>query len=386
MAFDFRAFFRFTTRLLSKIGDRAFGWTPRRVVVYVALYLFYPPFELVTWFNLLLDNVFFRAYRRIEIAEPVFIAGNFRSGTTFLHRLIARDRDRFCTMQMWEVLFAPSILQRRIVQALGTLDRWMGAPLGKRLATVEDHWQEENPMHTVSLAAPEEDDYLLLHAWSALTVGLSSGVLQEAVPYTRFDTALSRSHRDRIMAFYRRCLQRHLHAHDAAGLQYLAKNPALTPKIDSFLHWFPDARIVLLVRSPLEMVPSFVNMMQFSYRVLGVPEKSDALRDFVVDMARHWYTYAIERLERAPQENYIIVRYDDLVADPAGTVSRIYDHFGFEIGPTYAQILQAETERARGYRSRHAYSLEGTGLTREGIVSQFRDVFDRFRFSTGESP
>ncbi|NIV39276.1 MAG: hypothetical protein GWN58_60655, partial [Anaerolineae bacterium] len=84
-----------------------------------------------------------------------------------------------------------------IVQALGTLDRWMGAPLGKRLATVEDHWQEENPMHTVSLAAPEEDDYLLLHAWSALTVGLSSGVLQEAVPYTRFDTALSRSHRDR---------------------------------------------------------------------------------------------------------------------------------------------------------------------------------------------
>ncbi|NIV39275.1 MAG: hypothetical protein GWN58_60650, partial [Anaerolineae bacterium] len=67
MAFDFRAFFRFTTRLLSKIGDRAFGWTPRRVVVYVALYLFYPPFELVTWFNLLLDNVFFRAYRRIEI-------------------------------------------------------------------------------------------------------------------------------------------------------------------------------------------------------------------------------------------------------------------------------------------------------------------------------
>ncbi|NIV31747.1 MAG: hypothetical protein GWN58_20355, partial [Anaerolineae bacterium] len=209
---------------------------------------------------------------------------------------------------------------------------------------------------------------------------------QEAVPYTRFDTALSRSHRDRIMAFYRRCLQRHLHAHDAAGLQYLAKNPALTPKIDSVLRWFPDARIVLLVRSPLEMVPSFVNMMQFSYRVLGVPEKSDALRDFVVDMARHWYTYAIERLERAPQENYIIVRYDDLVADPAGTVSRIYDHFGFEIGPTYAQILQAETERARGYRSRHAYSLEGTGLTREGIVSQFRDVFDRFRFSTGESP
>jgi hypothetical protein len=186
------------------------------------------------------------------------------------------------------------------------------------------------------------------------------------------------------MAFYCRCLQRHLHAHSAGGLQYLAKNPALTPKIDSVLRWFPDARIVLLVRSPLEMVPSFVNMMQFSYRVLGVPEASNALRDFVVDMARHWYTYALQRLDRAPQENYIIVRYDDLVADPAGTVSRIYARFGFEISPAYAQLLHSEAERARGYRSRHAYSLEGTGLTHEEIVSQFQDVFERFGFPTAD--
>ena len=386
MAFDFRAFFRFTARLLSKIGDPGFGWTLRRASVYVALYLFYPPFELVTWISLLLDEVVFRGYRRVEIADPVFVAGNFRSGTTFLHRLMARDRERFCTMQMWEVLFAPSILQRRFVQALGTLDRWIGSPIGKRLGVMEDCWQEENPMHSISLGAPEEDDYVLLHIWSALTIGLSSGVLEEAAPYVRFDSTLSESDKDRIMAFYRRCLQRHLHAHNAGKRQYLAKNPALAPKIDSVLRWFPDARIVLLVRSPLEMVPSFVNLMQFSWQVLGAPAESDALRDFVVDMARHWYTYALERLDRAPQENYVIVRYDDLVADPAGTVEHIYAHFGYEIGPDYAQILQAEAARARSYRSRHTYSLEGTGLAHEAIVAQFQDVFERFGFSTGSAP
>lgn len=397
MAFDFRAFFRFTARLLSKIGDRDFGWTPRRAAVYVALYLFYPLFELITWLHLLLDDLFFREFRRVEITAPVFVAGNFRSGSTFLHRLMARDRDRYCTMQMWEVLFAPSILQRRLVQALGTVDSWLGAPFGKRMATVEEHWQEENPMHTVSLRAPEEDDYLLLHIWSALTIGLSSGVLEEAAPYVRFDTALSQPDKDRIMAFYRHCLQRHLHAHHAAKRQYLAKNPALTPKIDAVLRTFPDAKIILLVRNPLEMVPSFTNMMRFSYRVLGAPDRvlgapdrvlgapeGDSLRDFVVDMARHWYTYALERLDRAPQDSYIIVRYDDLVADPAGTVARIYAHFGFEIGPAYAEILQAETERARTYRSRHTYSLEGTGLTHEEIVTQFQDVFDRFGFPSGD--
>jgi hypothetical protein len=384
MAFDVVGFLRFAARLLSRIGDSSFGWTPRRAAIYAALYLFYPPFELFTWLNLLLDNVLFRRYRDVRVDAPVFIAGNFRSGTTFLHRLLARDRERFCTMQMWEVLFAPSILQRRTVQALGALDRRLGAPLGRRLAAVEDDWQEENPMHRVSLGAPEEDDYLLLHVWSALTIGLSSGVLEEARPYARFDTDLPRSDQDRIMDFYRRCLQRHLHAHRAEGRIYLAKNPALTPKIDTVYRWFPDARIICLVRSPLEMVPSFVNMMQFSFRVMGAPRQSDALRDFVVEMARHWYTHALERLDRAPPDRHIIVCYDDLVADPAGTVARIYDRFGLEIGPEYARVLQAEAARARAYRSRHTYSLEGTGLTREGIVERFQDVFDRFGFPTGE--
>ena len=382
MAFDWAGFFRFTARLLSRIGDRGFGWTPRRAVVYAALYLFYPPFELGTWLSLLLDDLFFRRYRDVEVVAPVFIVGNFRSGTTFLHRLMARDRERFCTMQMWEVLFAPSILQRRMVQALGALDRRLGAPLGRRLADVEDEWREENPMHRVSLGAPEEDDYLLLHIWSALTLGLSSGVLEEARPYVRFDTDLPRPDQERIMAFYQRCLQRHLHAHRAQGTHYLAKNPALTPKIDAVYRWFPDARIICLARNPLEMVPSFVNMMQFSYRVLGAPGESSVLRDFVVDMARHWYTYALERLDRAPPDRHIIVRYDDLVADPAGTVGQIYARFGMEIGPEYDRVLQAEAARARAYRSRHTYSLEGTGLTRGEIIQRFQDVFDRFGFPT----
>jgi len=64
-------------------------------------------------------------------------------------------------------------------------------------------------------------------------------------------------------------------------------------------------------------------------------------------------------------------------------VAQIYARFGLEIGPEYARVLQAEAARARGYRSRHTYSLEGTGLTREGIIDHFRDVFDRFGFPTG---
>jgi len=184
------------------------------------------------------------------------------------------------------------------------------------------------------------------------------------------------------MGFYRRCLQRHLYAHRSG--QYLAKNPALTPKLDSVYEWFPDARVICLVRSPLEAVPSFVNMMQFSWRVIGAPEESEALRDYVVDMARHWYSYPMERLDGAPEDRSIFVRYDDLVADPAGTIAGIYERFGFEMSPAYVRVLQEESEKAGRYQSRHAYSVEQTGLTRERILDTYQDVFDRFGFDTGE--
>ncbi len=381
MAFNFRGFFRFTALWLT--NGR---WTPRRIATLVAFFLAFPLLEITVWCGLLLDNLLFRAHRRQPVRSPVFIVGNPRSGTTFLHRLIAKDTDRFSTMKMWEILFAPSITQRKIVAGLKTLDRWAGGPVRRRLDRTEQGWQEQNVMHEVSLREPEEDDYLLLHIWSALTTGLSAGLLQEAIPYTYFDTALPRQDRDRIMGFYKGCLRRHLYA-DRSGSAaeercYLAKNPALCPKLGTLFEHFPDAKVIYLVRSPMEMLPSYVDMMMFSWRVLGIPVENHALRDYLIEMARHWYTYPLERLERVPRDRHAIVRYDDLVNDPEGTVREIYHRFGFRIGPAFERILREEAARARRYSSRHDYCSEENGLSRRQILETYRDIFERFGFET----
>jgi hypothetical protein len=385
MVFNFRGFFRFTYLWLSSRR-----WTLRRLAILVAFYLLFPLLELTVWIGFLLDNVLFRGHRREVVESPVFIVGNPRSGTTFLHRLISKDVDRFSTMKMWEILFAPSIAQRKVVSGLAAVDRWLGGLLHKQLDKTEQDWQEQNVMHEVSLREPEEDDYLLLHVWSALTTGLSAGLLEEAMPYTYFDTALPRAEKDRIMDFYRRCVRRHLHndriTTGGTTRSYLAKNPALCPKLDTVFEHFPDAKIIYLVRSPLEMLPSYVNMMMFSWRVIGIPVEDHALRDYLIEMSRHWYTYPLERLERAPSENYAIVKYDDMVSDPEGTIREIYGRFGFEIGPAFERVLQEESARARSYHSRHAYSPEENGLTHQQILHTYRDIFERFGFDTTTSP
>lgn len=381
MVFNFRGFFRFIYLWLSSSG-----WTPRRIAILLAFFFFFPLLEFVIWIGFLCDNIFFRGYRQERVTSPVFIIGNPRSGTTFLHRLLSKDVERFSTMQMWEILLAPSIIQRKIIRGLTALSQRFGAMLHRRLSGMEDRWQEQNVMHDVSLREPEEDDYLLLHIWSSLTIGLSAGLLKEAIPYTYFDTSLPASEKNRIMAFYKRCVQRHLHAsrhrHDTKAKSYLAKNPALSPKIDTVFEYFPDAKIIYLARSPLEMIPSYVSMMAFSWRVLGIQAEGQALRDYIFEMARHWYSYPIERLETAPDDSYVIVKYDDLVGDPEETVRRIYERFGFEICPAFARVLWEESAKARRFRSRHRYMLEKLGLSRQQILTAYQDIFEHFGFDT----
>lgn len=376
MSFDFPGFFRF-------IGKWALhgGFSTRRLAILLACLILLPLLLLVNWVSLLLDRVLYPDARRQPVDEPVFIIGNFRSGTTRLHRLLASDPARYSTTTLLDVLFAPAVLQKRLFALLGR-------PLSRLSAWLERQWRQSNVMHEVSLLQPEEDEYFCLHIWSALTIGLSSGLLDEAKPYARFDHDIDVRKRRRIMRFYRACVERQLfnavrrRSHDSIAPIYLAKNPAASPKIASLVETFPDCRIIYLVRSPLEAVPSFISMMAFSWRAVGLDDSYDELRDFILEMAGHWYRYPLEQLALLPTERHSIVKYEDLVHSPEAVVRDLYGRFGIEVNEAFAQVLQAAQAEAASYESRHAYDAASFGLSDAHIVAAFEDVFERFGFAT----
>lgn len=385
MGFDYRGFLEFTRTAFFRTRNTDYPLTPRRVSRLAAFYLSFPLFELVTQIGLLLDDTFFADYRQQQVRQPVFIIGNPRSGTTFLHRLMAKDEAQFISLKTWQVLLAPSITQRRLWKTINNLDRRLGRSLKRLVQRWEKNWHDAFVVHELALEEPEEDEFLFVHIWSSLATSLFSAVMDRAPTYTHFDTAVPDAEKQRIMTFYQGCLKRHLYDQNGTpsqGKRYLAKNPSFCAKVGTLWQWFPDAKFIYLVRNPLEMIPSYVSVMQLQWRALADPLTPWAARDYVLHMARHWYTYPLQRLARAPADSYVIVRYDDLVHNPAGTVAGIYQHLGIEMNPVYAQVLLQEAEASKAYRSRHHYSLEQLGLTRELIVDRFRDVFDRFGFST----
>ena len=384
MAFDFGALARFTYKQWFKSSGTPYRLSPKRLGVVLLTYFLYITIELVNWLGLALDTILFPAFRRVEIEQPVYIIGNPRSGTTFLQRLLARDEETFSSMRMWEILVAPSVTMRKVFWGLSALDKRLGSPAANYLGMVEESWKE-NVVHHIAMRSPEEDEYLLVHILSCLKVWSYAGMLDEAEPYTYFDSQIPEKDKHRIMTYYTRCLQRHLYAHDHGNKHYLAKNPNFSASVDTLYRFFPDVKIVYLVRNPLDMVPSFISLKEREWQLLGDPTEEYASRDYILDMARHWYTYPLERLEQAPQGSYIVVNFNDLVSDARGTVRKIYDCFGLELSPAFDEILRRATVRARKHESGHDYSLHDMGLTRDQIVTMYRDIFERFAFDTRES-
>jgi len=154
--------------------------------------------------------------------------------------------------------------------------------------------------------------------------------------------------------------------------------------IEALSQAFPDARFIYVARNPLQTIPSQMSFLAFMWHAFcDIPEKYP-FREFVFRNAGTFYRYPLEALEgKAAESSYAIVKYDDLVAAPKQTVSDIYAGLGMTISPQVAAALDREAEKARGYKSKHTYSLGDMEFTREDVIAEYRDIFERFDFDTG---
>jgi len=385
MVFNFRLLLRLVYKSLFCTRGTNARLTPKRLTVMLFLYPAYVLLETVHWLCFLLDDIFFSEYRSVDVKAPVFIVGAPRSGTTLLHRLLAGDEDTFTSMKMWEIFFAPSIVQKKVCIALGSLDNKLGNPVKNRIKSLEkrcfDHLAH---MHHTSLFQPEEDELLLFHIFSTSLLFVVFPFADELGHFTRFDESLPAACRKRIMAFYKQCVQRHLFVF-GRHKRFLSKNPSFTPKLQSLAETFPDANIIWLLRTPLEVVPSAVNLSAHFQNVYTTPREPYPLSTFVYTSIRHWYHYAASRLAEWKGGRIRAVYYTRLTRHPDHTLHDLYTTFGIEMNRQFQAMLQFEAKKVRRYKSRHSYCLEDTGFSHDRIVSDFRDIFSRFGFAAGES-
>ncbi len=378
MTFNFRLFWRMSVRSFFRTAHTHGALTRKRIIFLLLFYTFWPAMVAFTWACFLLDDLLFPAYRKQPVEKPLFILGNFRSGSTFLHRLLARDSTTFTCLRTWDIFMMPSISQRRIYQALGRLDAWLGGPAMKFLKRFDARFLGHVRIHKIGLFEPEEDEMLLMYAWSSFFVGILFPFLDELPPYQFFDTAIPVAERRRIMGFYRACVQRHLYA--TGGRYFLAKNPAFSPKIQTLLEIFPDARIVYLVRNPLNMLPSTLSWLDYAWHVSSDARERYPYRDEVLALTQYWYDHPLQVLDENPSPRHMILKFEDLIDSPDAIIRDVYSQFDYPRSPDLEKILQDAVAETLIHRSDHMYNYEEMGYTREQIVQEFAHIFDRFGF------
>jgi hypothetical protein len=327
-----------------------------------------------------LDHIFFPAFRRQEIRRPVFIIAPPRSGTTFLQKLLAQNREAFAPVLMYQTIF-PSIFIQKIILGIGSLGRNPDSLLGLLVTWFERRffggWDN---MHKMRLAQPEEDDGFFVYTFVTEAIYL-------LFPYVRllwgagFADDLPPAQRRRVMRYYRSCLQRHLYLHGKNKI-LLSKATQLSGSVNSLRAEFPDARVINILRNPAESIASHISVFYpvWSWVNPALPKKSQESLEYA-ELAAAWFLHLEKKDSRADRSRYLRILYRDLVSKPAETVRSIYRHFRIPLSPRASAKITQAAKKSLEYKSNHHYSLREFGLSADWLRHQLGPMMRKYGFT-----
>ena len=307
---------------------------------------------------------------REEIRLPVFIVGINRTGTTYLQRLMARDR-RFWSPLGYE--YAPPILSKEEYAAIGgTLDD----PRRKRVQEMLEASgvvERFEGIHEFNIDEPVEDFSLLNLAFGSWTL-----TVQFHIPeFRRWLAATGCRH---AYAHHRRIMQnlawQRRQREPAHPGQWLFKMPFHLMELETLVETYPDALFIQTHRSPGQFMGSWNSFVEKARAVFSEPRPRRDLGAEMLTLMSGMMDRAVRFRECHPEleHRWMDVNYVDLVEDPLAVVRSVYERFDWALEQGTVDVMDdwlfRQAERRRGEK-RHRYALEDYGLTPEAVDAAF---------------
>jgi hypothetical protein len=346
---------------------RTFGFTLRPAAGLALLCVYH----VVVRVGMALDRVLFPGLRRRRLDRPIFVVGAPRSGTTFVHRFLC-DAGIGCGHQVWHILL-PSLTLRALARPIVP---W----LSRRLPRFSD-----SKAHDTSLTSVETDDALVFARFFDGLFLYGYQLAWDDADHSDFVDPLGRPARTaaRDFAWLRTCLVRNAHWHRQDRV--VAKLFSMAFRPVAALEAFPDAKIVYLVRDPLETVPSGMSLVSGTIlQRMPISKVAPAVRAryferlYQASLRLYRGFLDAERAGKLPARSVLIVRYDRLMKDFASEMDRILEFL--EVTPDdelRRRVADTAANQAR-YKSEHRYDLETYGLDRARLLRDFAFVYEAY--------
>ena len=300
------------------------------------------------------------------IDRPIFITGLPRSGTTFLHSLLAEDPDNLAPL-CWETIY-PCPEKR---SGRGSLDR-RPEKVERQIAAFARLAPDLALIHPMTACTPQECTEIMAHIFQSLRLDTTHNV-------PSYRIWLDRAGHLAAYRFHKRFLQ-HLQLRKGPG-RWVLKCPDHVFALDAIREVYPDARFVVLHRDPVKVLASVARLTEVLRRPFT--RRLDRL-EIGRQVNGHWIRGAAmlvdaDRKGICPPGSVRHLEFRRFTADPFGTVASLYEDFGLPLSnAAAARIRDLVAKRPNGGYGGDLARLEDYGLSAAAIEASYRDYMQHF--------
>lgn len=339
--------------------------------------LFMPVWLLFTHFTLWLDHIFFPAWKKVEIKNPIFIIGHPRSGTTFLHRLILKT-DEYVSFKTWELSF-PALTARKLVKGL----------IDKRVAAGKHVLFPPETGHHTQLDMVEEEEQLFMHL---IDTQFASIVFPLGFYEGDFDELLyndKQAHRKTSIRYFKNCLKRQIYS--SGKEQIFARCNFSAMRIKTLAAEFPDAKFIYIYRNPLESISSHLSLNNnvFDYK-WGLDKIGEKAMNRYFDRRYRYNVAYYKYIEKVKSESEMLrgmiheVHYKDFLENFENVIVDLKKFIDIPISDELNRVFEEQAIKQKSYKRKHKnLDLEKINLTEERIREDLAFMFDKIEAAGG---
>ena len=297
------------------------------------------------------------AQRPIE--KPLFVFGLPRTGTTLTINLLAADPARRTYMRFESQNSVPP------VSAGSYADDPRFLAEQARLEMSLKYMPHIAAIHFEEADAPSECQFAMALSFTAQVFDS----MFDIPSYSRWFLHEA----DYVPAFRMQKAQLQVMQAERGG-KWTLKNPWHPLYLNALHEVYPDARLVMTHRDPLEVVGSACSLCAAVRPMFS--DVVDGRR--IADLLMETFDLMIARADafRAQHGADAIfdIDYREQMRDPVGTMRRLYAHIGEDFTPAVEAAMQAcLAENPKGKFGKHEYTLEQFGVSADEVRERYRD-------------
>jgi len=330
-----------------------------------------PIFLAFTHITLALDSLFFPAYKRVKIKNPIFIIGHPRSGTTFFHRLMLRT-DEYVSFKTWELTF-PALTARKLAKPIVNYR----IKCGKHVL-----FPPETGHHT-RLDTVEEEEQLFLHYCDTQ---FNSIIFSLAFYEGDFDEICFndlQKHRQASIQHFKSCLQRQIYY--SGKQQIVARCNFSAMRIRTLAEAFPDAKFIYMYRNPLSTIPSHLSLnyhvFDYKWGLKNIPPQNLAYyfqRRYRYNVQLYKYFNEVKNTSDLLKGRIMEIFYDDLLFNFEQTMEEVQDFVPFEFSKALKRVVEEQAIKQKNYTRKHKnYDLGKFGISEKQVRKDLAFMFEK---------